>query len=122
MLQRINIVIGSAWIVAGLVGLGLAMPLMANRVGPNPLYGVRFGAAFRSDEAWFAINRFGGQRMALWSLPQILWGIAAYFVPLGDNALWILLLGTAPLLFVMIPVLQTWRFARRYDAATPSPD
>ena len=108
----------TAWTIAGLFSLGLAFPLIGNRLGRNSLYGVRFPESFRSEEAWFAINHFGGKRMALWSVPQILWGLAAYFVPMSNNTTVIILVGLLPLLFVLIPVIETWRFARRYDAAT----
>ena len=116
MLQPINIVIGTAWIVAGLMCVGLAIPLIANRIGPNPLYGIRFRESFQSDEAWYAINQFGGQRLALWSVPQIAWGIAAYFVPLNNNPTLTLAAGIAPLAFVLIPMFESWRFARRWTA------
>ena len=118
MLQPINLVIGTAWTIAGLLSLGLALPLIANRVGRNSAYGVRFPESFRSEEAWFAINHFGGKRMALWSVPQILWGIAAYFVPMSNNTTAAIAVGTAPILFLLIGLFETWRFARRYDAAT----
>jgi hypothetical protein len=116
MLQAINIVVGTAWTLCGLICLGLAGPLIAKRVSPNSLYGVRFPEAFRSHDAWFAINHFGGKRMALWSIPQIICGVVAYFVPLEGNPLLTLLLGIAPILFVLIPALESWRFAKRYDA------
>jgi hypothetical protein len=120
MLQPINIVIGTGWIIAGLVALGLSIPLMANRIGPNPLYGIRFRESFQSDQAWYAINQFGGKRMALWSLPQIACGIAAYFLPLDNNPTLTLVAGLAPLAFVLVPVLETWRFAKR-SATTERP-
>jgi hypothetical protein len=109
----INLVIGTAWIVTGLVSLALALPLIAKRVGRNALYGVRFRESFESDEAWFAINHFGGQRLAWWSLPQIAYGVVVYFLPLTDKPGWTILAGVAPLAFILIPMLQAWRFARR---------
>jgi uncharacterized membrane protein len=113
-MQTINLVIGIAWITSGLSCLGLSLPLIARRVGRNPLYGVRFPESFRSDEAWFAINRFGGQRLALWSVPQIICGIAALFVPLQDNSTLTLVIGFAPIVFVLIPAFESWRFAKRF--------
>jgi hypothetical protein len=72
--------------------------------------------AFRSDDAWFAINRYGGKRMALWSIAQITSGIAAFFVPKQGSPFRTIVLGIVPLLFVLIPAVESWRFARRYDA------
>ena len=121
MLPTINIVIATAWIVCGLVCLGLSFPLIARRIGRNPLYGVRFREAFQSDEAWFAINRFGGQRLALWSLAQIACGIGACFAPLQGNDGLTLLVGIAPLMFIFIPMLETWRFAKRLVIPASNP-
>jgi hypothetical protein len=114
MFQPINIVIGTAWILAGFVSLGLSLPLVARRVKRNPLYGVRFHESFASDEAWFAINHFGGQRMARWSIAQIGFGVFAYFAPLKDNTPLTLVAAVAPLAFILIPILETWRFAKRF--------
>ena len=121
LFQTINIVVGTAWVVAGLVSLGLSFPLIAGQVGPNPLYGARFREAFQSDEAWYAINRFGGQRFALWSLAQTACGIAAYFAPLKNNDALTIMVGVAPIAFVLIPMFQTWRFAKRLVIPAPNP-
>ena len=56
MLQPINLVIGTAWLIAGLVCIGLSLPLIAGQIGRNSLYGVRFPESFASDEAWFATD------------------------------------------------------------------
>lgn len=114
MLQPINLIIGTAWLVAGIVCIALSWPLIAGRIGRNALYGVRFPEAFESDEAWFAINRFGGQRLAWWSIALIACGLAAYFVPLQDNSALTLLVGFAPIVFIFIPMFESWRFAKRF--------
>jgi hypothetical protein len=114
MFETINIVIGTAWIFTGLTCLGLSVSLIAKRIGRNSLYGIRFPESFQSDEAWFAINHFGGQRLALWSIPQIAWGIGAYFVPLHDNPNFTILTGIAPIAFILIPGIESWRFAKRF--------
>lgn len=112
-MDLVAIAVGVGWIFAGLLCLGLSIPLMRGQVGRNPVYGVRFPASFESDDAWFAINRYGGKRMAIWSVPMILVGVAALFLPLQSNVGLALLLGFAPLVFILIPILATWRFAQR---------
>lgn len=44
--------------------LGVSIPLVRGRVRMNNYYGVRFPAAFESDEAWYRINRHGGKCFA----------------------------------------------------------
>jgi hypothetical protein len=94
--------------------IGLAIPLARGRVGRNRLYGVRFPESFRSDDAWLAINRFGGRRMLVWAVPMTLTGVVCFFLPLRSNTALALALGFAPLVFVLIPVFESYRFARRY--------
>jgi hypothetical protein len=113
-MDAVAITIGLSWTVAGLLCLGLAIPLIRGRVHPNRLYGVRFPQSFQSNEAWFAINRFGGKRLAMGSIPLILVGVVSFFLPLKSHPHLTWVLGFGPLVFIVIPILQTWRFARTF--------
>jgi hypothetical protein len=110
----VSMTIAGGWIAAGLLTIGLAIPLLQGKIGRNALYGARFRKSFQSDDAWFAINRYGAKRMILWALPMILVGITTLTIPLQSRPVFALLLGLAPLVFVLIPALDTWNFARRY--------
>ena len=112
--DSIALTIGISWTLCGLICIALSIPLIRGQVGRNQIYGVRFPQSLRSDDAWFAINRFGGKRLALWSVPLIIVGVVSFFLPLQGNAALTLVLGFAPLIFILIPLLETWRFARRY--------
>jgi hypothetical protein len=114
-MDPISLTVGSSWILIGVLSLVLAIPLVRGRVKPNPLYGVRFRESFQSEEAWFAINRYGGRRMAIWAMPIIALGLVVLFLPLRTNTALTLILGFGPLLLVLAPVLQTWRFARHFQ-------
>jgi len=112
-MDAVAITIGISWTICGLICIGLSIPLIRGRVGRNAVYGVRFPQSFESDEAWFAINRFGGKRLAVWSIPLTLVGIVSFFLPLKSHPGLTLVLGFAPLVFIVIPVFQSWRFAQR---------
>ena len=113
-MDPVAITVGVSWTLTGLLCLALSIPLIRGQVGRNRLYGVRFPASFQSDEAWLAINRFGGRRLAAWSFALIAVGVASFFLPLQSHTGLTLTLGFAPLVFVLAPVVETWRFARRY--------
>ena len=113
-MDAVAITVGVGWIAVGLITIGLAIPLLQGKVGRNALYGVRFKQSFQSDDAWFAINRYGAKRMMIWALPMVVTGIATLLVPLQTHPFLALLVGLAPLLFILVPVLDTWQFARRY--------
>ncbi|HLL90616.1 MAG TPA: SdpI family protein [Tepidisphaeraceae bacterium] len=108
------ITIGTSWTLVGLLCMALSVPLVRGRVGRNAAYGVRFPESFGSDEAWLAINRFGGKRLSIWSVPLVIVGLVSFFLPLQSNTALTLVLGFAPLAFILIPLFQSWRFARQY--------
>ncbi|WP_254510169.1 SdpI family protein [Anatilimnocola floriformis] len=113
-MDPVAIIVGASWSLAGLLCIGLAIPLVYKRVPRNAFYGVRFPESFQSDEAWFAINRYGGKRLIIWSIPTISSGIVSFFLPLQANPSLALALAFLPLVFVLIPAWESWRFARQY--------
>lgn len=107
-------------LTVGLCNLGcavlcalLARPLVRRRIGPNRWYGVRFGRAFSSEEAWYAVNEYGGRRMVFWSIPVAAAGVVALLVPLEGRTWPVLLLAMAPLLYV-VGALESWLYSRRF--------
>jgi hypothetical protein len=113
-MDTVAITIGSSWILTGLLCFLLSLPLIRGQVGRNSFYGARFPESFQSDEAWFAINRHGGKQLAISSIPLVVIGLISFFLPLQSHAGLTLALGFMPIVFILIPALETWRFARRY--------
>lgn len=114
-MDTVALTIGISWILAGILIVALAIPLVRGRIRRNHFYGVRLSQSFQSDDAWFAINRFGGQRLIICALPMVLIGVACFFMHLNHQAGLAIFIGVAPLIFIFIPILETWRFARRYQ-------
>jgi hypothetical protein len=114
-MDTIAIIIGTAWTFAGLLIIVLSIPLVRGRVPRNRLYGVRLHQSLQSDDAWYAINRFGGKRLIASAIPLVLLGIICFFLPLQRHMTLTLILGFAPLAFVLIAVGQVVWFAQRYE-------
>lgn len=112
-MDPVAITVGVSWLIIGLLCLLLGIPLLHGQVGRNPYYGARFRESFESEEAWLVINRFAGRQAIFWSLPLIAIGVASFFLPLQTHVTLTLVLGFAPLVFILIPAFNTWRFARR---------
>ena len=51
------------YVVSGLLLCGLAMPLMAGKIGPNGLYGFRVKATMENPQLWYAVNKYAGRRL-----------------------------------------------------------
>lgn len=113
-MDAVAITVGISWTLVGLLGITLSIPLIKGQIGRNKWYGVRFPQSFQSEESWLAINRFGGKRLAFWSIPLLAIGVVSFFLPLQTHTELTLVLGFAPLVFVLIPLLESWHLARRF--------
>lgn len=111
----VSLLLGVTNCATALVLMAVAFPLARGTVKRNNTYGFRFPQALESDEAWLAINRYGARRLLFWSVPLLLLGLVTFSVPLAHNMPAVLATANAPLI-VLIPVVESWRFARQYQA------
>ena len=79
----------------GLLFVGLAIPLILKKIGPNQLYGWRTPKAFSSDEIWYEINRYSGRDMLVLGVVQIIFniGLLIFADSLGNLMYWLLVPG-----------------------------
>ncbi len=111
-MDLIAVILGISNLICGLVSVLLALPLLQGKVKRNIFYGVRFPEAFRSEEAWLDINRYGAKRLIVWSMPLIGIGVVTFFLPLNTHVWAIVLIALAPLV-VLVPAIESWLYARR---------
>jgi hypothetical protein len=81
MMENPHIAYGLLNIAGGILFMALGVPLALRKVGMNHLYGFRFKASLRSDEAWFMINGYGGRQLIFWSAVMVLFGAGCFFLP-----------------------------------------
>jgi len=91
--------------------MALTIPLFRGWIGRNNIYGIRFSQSLQSDDAWYAINRYGGGKRLL---PVVLVGIVILFLPLQPHPRLAILTGFSPLALFLAPALQAWHYARHY--------
>ena len=106
-MTALNIAIAVSNVGCALIGILLSRPLVRGKVSMNHFYGVRFKRSFESDEIWYEINRYGGQRMILWSYPILGLGLVALVTPPALT----LILAFAPMLY-LIPCIESYRHLR----------
>jgi uncharacterized membrane protein len=116
VMDPIAMIIGTSWVVTGLLLIGVSIPLVRGWVKPNHWYGVRLPQSFRSEEAWFAMNRFGGQRLIFWAVPLVLVGVGALFLPLQVHPEAALAVGFVPCICLAMAAFDIFRFARHYQS------
>jgi len=115
-MDAIAMTFGVVWTSVGLLCMVLAVPLVRGQVRPNALYGFRLPQSFRSEEAWYAINRFGGRKLFIWSPVLIALGLVSFFMPFRSHPALIVILACTALVSILTPLLITVRFAIRFDA------
>jgi uncharacterized membrane protein len=91
---------------------GLSVPLILRKVPMNRLYGVRFPQSFKSNEAWYEINEFGGKALLIATVPILLVGLYGFLEPPRNYSL----LGAAVVVVsVMMACLASYIKARAVD-------
>ena len=68
-------------IIAGIVFLGLCIPLVQRKIGRNAAYGVRIPRTLASDEAWYAVNHGVGKAGVFMSIGMIIFSIVLPLLP-----------------------------------------
>lgn len=69
------------YVVAGLLLVALSVPLLREKVRPNPLYGFRVPKTFASTEVWYAANKYAARRLMWAGSSAVVAAIGLYFLP-----------------------------------------
>lgn len=56
----------AASLICAALYIAFSIPLIRESIAPNPLYGVRLGAEYETEQTWYEVNRYGGWSL-LWS-------------------------------------------------------
>lgn len=83
----------------------LGIPLKKGLVKRNWLYGFRIKKSFESDELWYKINKYGGERMIFWSIPIFILALVNFLLPINENFLLYIIFNTIVLHVVIIMLL-----------------
>lgn len=105
-----NTKLGVSLILCGLLSIGLSVPLLKSSIKMNRWYGFRIRKAFESEENWYKINKYGAQRLIIWSVAIIITGVVFFFLePRLASAIGVLPLGV----FTLIAIIETLLYAKR---------
>lgn len=72
------------WII-GLIFVGLAIPLMKRKVGPNALYGLRVGETMENEAVWYEANARSARDLIRLGLGLIVVSGVLFFLPWRDG-------------------------------------
>jgi hypothetical protein len=114
------IIVGIMYIFLGGVMAALSLPLINRQVKMNPLYGVRIAKAFTSEEAWYAINEYGGRLLLsssyFWFGGGIIALLLAFVMPseMLSPSLMFSILVIVPISVTVYTLILIFRFAKRF--------
>lgn len=104
-------------LVASAIVVAAAVPLIQRKVKMNHWYGVRIPAAFVSEEAWLAIDHYGGCLLLFWGIVIAGTAIVGAFLDKKD---WITYNWTALVIVIgglAFVVAKTYWYARKWKRA-----
>ena len=106
-------------IIAGILIIGFCIPLIFEKIPMNHYYGVRFKTSFKSDESWYAINKYGAKCLLYATLPVFTYGIIGILLykKLGEWYLWVGLVDM--FVFIGFALLAAYWKAQEIDRQTP---
>jgi hypothetical protein len=108
-MESVNVKTAITLVCLGLILITVSLPLYLGKIKMNRFYGFRIRKAFESEENWYEINRYGAKTLMCWSVVIMLMGIVCLLV--GSQH--VLLVAKITFLSLIIPIVQTFYYARR---------
>lgn len=100
-------------VIAHLLMIALAIPMIRGRVKPNGLYGFRIPLTLDNPQIWYPANRYAGWLLLAWALISLVAVLGLPLLPgmdLDRYAIWLMVIDLVGLALVF---LLSWRYARR---------
>jgi uncharacterized membrane protein len=69
------------YIIGGAILSALSIPLIADKIPPNGIYGFRVKATLENPKLWYKVNRFAGMRLLVVGIVTILAALGLYYIP-----------------------------------------
>jgi hypothetical protein len=101
------------FLFSGAVLIGLNIPLIQGRVGPNPWYGFRVRRTLEDPKIWYPVNKYGGWWLLGVGVAEIVAATAFYFVPGLDVAVYASIVGVIVIFGVILGIVQSFRHLRQ---------
>lgn len=107
-------ILASGLIFGGLLLTALCVPLWLRKIPPNGWYGVRIPASFRSDEAWYELNAYGGRLLTLGGVILAALGAAGFWLHEEQLEAYAYAVLAATMVVTLVPTILVVLRGRRY--------
>ena len=92
-----------------LVVFAVSLPLYLGKIRMNGVYGFRIRKAFKSEENWYAINKYGAKVLMIWSVALMALGIGCLYIEPQD----VLTVAKVGFISIIVPIVQAMWFAMK---------
>ena len=99
--------------VSGAILIGISIPLIQGRVGPNRWYGFRVRRTLEDPKVWYPVNTYAAWRGLWLGVAVIVVATALYFVPDLDVAVYASMVGGVAIAGVILVLVQSFRYLRQ---------
>jgi hypothetical protein len=108
-METVNAKTAVTLVCLGFIVIAVSIPLYLGKIKMNRAYGFRIRKAFESEENWYTINSYGAKLLMCWALCVMIVGIVCLFIAPQS----VLTVSKLTFLSVIVPIVQTFRYARR---------
>jgi uncharacterized membrane protein len=96
----------------GILAVLISLPLINEKVKPNPFYGFRVRATLENEKIWYAANKYFARRLLLAGVVEIIVAIALFIVPnIGVDVYVLGVLGVFAVAFT-IGMIQSFNYLK----------
>lgn len=100
------------YLAAGFLLILLSLPLIGEKIKPNPLYGFRVSQTLEDPGVWYAANRYAGKRLLAAGFSILAASVLLYRIPgLGLDGYALACLAVFSVV-LLVGLVQSWRYMK----------
>ena len=101
---------------SGLLLAVISIPLILQKIGPNPWYGFRVKKTLEDPAVWYPVNTYAGKRLLVVGIISSLSAVLLFFVPGIDLTTYALAFAGILLGGLFVTVIQSIWYLRSFPA------
>ena len=101
---------------SGLLLAAISIPLILQKIGPNPWYGFRVKKTLNDPAVWYPVNAYAGKRLLVVGIVSSLSAVLLFFVPGLDVTTYALTFAGIILGGLFVTVIQSIFYLRSFPS------
>lgn len=101
------------FLMGGAILVGVSIPLIQGRVGPNLWYGFRVRRTLDDPKIWYPANAYSARFLLGAGVVEIVAATALYFVPGVSVAVYASIVGSVVVFALVIALIKSFRYLRQ---------